>query len=297
MYALMVFCAVTSSVLTLFWIFLFFRYRNRYDTVLEEADGKIFTLKDLYFLGLGLIEIFERTTNKKITTSDKAILEIKNLTGVFGREKAELYYYIECSASVSLFLTFLPLGLLFPCLTRSTLGFFCGVVLAILFPYSVNSSIKSAVQRMKYEIISEFPKMVSKLTLLINAGMLVRRAWDEVAESNYDEKLYAEMRITSKDIQEGMSIEAAMDNFASRCGLREIRKFASIYVQAVKRGASDSIDSMKVMADEAWMQKKQLSKQAGEKAAQQLLLPNMIMFIGIILVVVVPMCVSAFSGL
>jgi tight adherence protein C len=49
------------------------------------------------------------------------------------------------------------------------------------------------------------------------------------------------------------------------------------------------------MADEAWEQKKQLSKQKGELAAQKLLVPNMIMFLGIMIVVVVPM-VAAMLG-
>lgn len=138
--------------------------------------------------------------------------------------------------------------------------------------------------------------MVSKLTLLINAGMLVRRAWDEVANSNFEMALYEEMRITSKDIQEGMSIERAMESFASRCGIKEIRKFSSIYVQAVNRGASESINSMKLMADEAWEQKKQISKQKGEIASQKLLIPNMIMFAGIMIVVVIPMIATMMSG-
>ena len=104
------------------------------------------------------------------------------------------------------------------------------------------------------------------------------------------------MRIASKDIQEGMSIERAMESFASRCGIKEIRKFSSIYVQAVNRGASESINSMKAMAEEAWEQKKQLSKQKGEIASQKLLIPNMIMFIGIMLVVVIPMIATMMSG-
>ena len=126
--------------------------------------------------------------------------------------------------------------------------------------------------------------------------MLVRRAWDEVANSNFEEALYEEMRMTSKDIQEGMAIERAMEAFAARCGLKEIRKFASLYVQAVNRGASESIDSMKIMADEAWERKKQLSRQKGEIASQKLLLPNMVMFMGIMLIVVVPMVVSMFGN-
>lgn len=296
MYFLMLICAFVASLLIIVWAFLYFRYHKKYNELLEGVDGSIFTLKDLYFIGLGAIEIKERVNNKKITTSDKAVEEIKLLTEVFGRGQAELYYYIEYSAKISLMLTFLPVGLMLTCILKSILGLFLGIALAFVLTYGVQSSIKASINRKKDEIINEFPKMVSKLTLLVNAGMLIRRAWDEVAESNYEEKLYAEMRTTSKDITEGMSIEAAMDNFASRCGIREIRKFSSIYVQAVKRGASDSVESMKIMADEAWERKKQLSKQAGEKAAQKLLMPNMLMFMGIMLIVVVPMVGAMFAS-
>jgi tight adherence protein C len=139
---------------------------------------------------------------------------------------------------------------------KSLMGLGIGVVLMFILPFGLRMGINSSVSNKKDELLSEFPKMVSKLTMLINAGMLVRRAWDEVANSNHEEALYEEMRITSKDIQEGMAIDRAMESFASRCGIKEIRKFSSIYVQAVNRGASESINSMKIMADEAWEQKK-----------------------------------------
>lgn len=232
---------------------------------------------------------------------EKANVEIGKLTEAFGREKAELYYYITVAGKISLILTFLPIGLSLTCVLKSPLGLLCGILLAIIFPRGIQSSINTAVEEKKNSIVSEFPKMISKLTLLINAGMLVRKAWDEVCKvksdnPDNDSDLYKEMRIVSKDIQEGMSIDAAMSSFANRCGLKEIRKFSSIYVQAVNRGASESIHSMKIMADEAWEQKKQLSKQKGEIASQKLLFPNMIMFVGIMLVVVVPMVASMLGG-
>ena len=296
MYYLMLICAVASTVMTVMWLFLFLRYRKKYDKILEDVDGKIFTLKDIYFIGLGAIEIFERTKKKKITVSDKAVDEMKLLAEVFGRDKAELYYYISAASKVSLILTFAPIGLMMTCLLKSVLGLLLGAVLAFVLPRGVQSGINKAIQAKKDEILNEFPKMVSKLTMLVNAGMLLRPAWDEVAESNHEDALYAEMRLASKDILEGKTIEAAMDSFAARCGLKEIRKFASIYVQAVKRGAGESIDSMKIMAEEAWEQKKQLSKQKGEIAAQKLLIPNVIMFFGIMLVVVVPMVAAMLSN-
>lgn len=297
MYVIMIICATISSVLFLAWVVLFIKYRHQFDGLLDDVDEKIFTLKELYFIGLGCIENYEKIKNKKITANEKAIEKMKALSEVFGRDNSELYYYITVGAKISLVITFVPIGLSLTCILKSTLGLVCGVLLAIALPYGVQMSINSAVENKKDAIISEFPKMVSKLTLLVNAGMLVRRAWDEVANSNFEEALYEEMRITSKDIQEGMSIDRAMDSFAARCGIKEIRKFSSIYVQAVNRGAADSIDSMKIMADEAWEQKKQISKQKGEIASQKLLIPNMIMFVGIMIVVVVPLLVSMFGSM
>ena len=295
MYTLMLCSAILATLLIVVWLFLYLRYSKKYSKIIESVDGKVFTLKDIYFIGLGVIDIYEHSTRKKITTSDKAITQSKKLAEVFGRDSGELYYYITVAAKISLILTFLPIGLMVGCIMKTMLGFLAGMLLAIIFPYGVQSGINSAIANKKDAILSEFPKMVSKLTLLVNAGMLLRRAWDEVAESNEDDVLYAEMRTASQDILEGMTIEAAMDAFATRCGLKEIRKFSSIYVQAVKRGAGESIDSMKIMADEAWEQKKQLSKQKGELAAQKLLIPNMTMFLGIMIVVVVPM-VAAMLG-
>lgn len=295
MYLVMLICAVVSTIAFLLWLILYIKYRNQFVGLLDDVDGKIFTLKDLYFIGLGCIESYEKIRQKKITGSDKAVEKMKRLSEVFGRSNAELYYYVTTGAKVSLILTFLPVGLMLTCLLQSIMGLICGALLSFIMPYGIQSSINAAVNDKKDAIISEFPKMVSKLTLLVNAGMLVRRAWDEVANSNYEDALYAEMRITSKDIQEGMSIENAMESFASRCGIKEIRKFSSIYVQAVNRGASESINSMKIMADEAWEQKKQLSKQKGEIASQKLMIPNMIMFIGIMIIVVVPM-IAAMMG-
>lgn len=297
LYSIMLICVVISTVMMIVWLVLFIRYKKKYSGLLDDADGKIFTLKELYFLGLGCIELYENTKKRKITSSEKAVAKIRELTEIFGRHKAELYYYISEAAMISLVLTFVPVGLMLFCCIQSLIGFLLGGLLAFAMIYGVKSSINAAIKAKKEAIISEFPKMVSKLTLLINAGMLARRAWDEVANSNFESSIYEEMRTTSMDIQQGMSIEDAMNSFASRCAIKEIRKFSSIFVQTVNRGASESINSMKIMADEAWEQKKQLSKQQGELAAQKLLIPNMIMFLGILIVVVVPLMSSMFGGI
>ncbi|HBN10506.1 MAG TPA: hypothetical protein DD392_00760 [Ruminococcus sp.] len=295
-FGLMFILSFLSTVMFFIWFILFLKYRKKYDGLIEKIDSKIFTLKEIYFIGLGCIDIYERRSGEKLTSSDKAVAKIKFLSEVFGRDSAELYYYILNGAGISLFLTFAPIGLALGCMINSFLGFICGILLVVAMVYGINSNINSEINKKKDSIIDEFPKMVSKLTLLINAGMIVRKAWDEVAVSDYENELYSEMRSTSKDIQEGMSIDDAMNSFASRCGLKEIRKFSSIYVQCIKRGAAEAVDSMKIMSDEAWKQKKEIAKQKGEIAAGKLLIPTMIMFLGILIVVVVPMVVSMFGA-
>ncbi len=296
MYGLMLVCLIAATLLFIVWVFLFFKYKKQYQGMVDGIDGKIFTLKDIYFIGLGAIEIYEQVKQKKISISDKALEKTKQLAEVFGRDSAELYYYITVAAKVSLILTVLPIGLLLVCMMQSIMGLVLGALLTYALVYGIQSSINASVERKKDAIMSEFPKMVSKLTLLINAGMLVGRAWNEVANSNNEDTLYEEMRFTSKDLDEGIQLEAAMESFATRCGIKEMRKFSSIYVQAVNMGAGEAIDSMKLMADEAWEQKKQISKQKGEIAAQKLMIPNLIMFLGIMIVVVVPMVASMFGS-
>lgn len=294
---LMIVCAVIATIMIIAWAILFFKYKSAYEGLLGEVEGKGYIMKDLYFVGLGAIEAYEKVTGKKITSSNKAAEKMRGLAEIYGRESAELYYYVTVAAQVSLLLTFAPIALLLFCMMKSYIGLLLGFMLTFVMVNGVKSSIDAEMASKKDMIVSEFPKMVSKLTLLINAGMLVRRAWDEVAESDYENPLYEEMRTTTKDIQEGVSLELAMDSFAQRCGTKEIRKFASMYVQAVNRGASETVDSMKVMSEEAWAKKRQYSKQKGELASQKLLVPNLIMFMGILVIVVVPIFSSMLSSI
>lgn len=297
MFLLMLISVLVSTVMTILWVVFYRRSGNQYDELLNAVDGNVFTLKCIYGIGLYAIEQYEAKSGRKLTESEKSVQRIRELAEVFGRDSAELYFYIFRAAQVSLIFTFIPIGLMIGCLFQSLLGFLLGAAVAYAMIVGVQSSVTQAMKKKKEAVLSEFPNMVSKITLLVNAGMLVRRAWDEVANSNYEKDLYQEMRNTSVDIQQGMSIERAMESFADRCGIKEMRKFSSIFVQAVNRSAAEAVNSMKQMATEAWEQKKQIAKQQGEIASQKLLIPNMIMFLGIMIVIVVPMIISMMGSL
>lgn len=295
-YGVMLICGVMAVIFMAFYAILYFCYHKKYADVLDAADSKIFTAKELYFSGFGIIEIWEKITGNRISHTDKAMAHVKELIEVFGRDNAEFFFYVERAGMISMLVLCIPLGFMAGCVSGMYIGLLFGLLIAALLVNGVRSHIKEMIKQKKDEIVVEFPQMVSKMTLLINAGMAVRRAWDEVACSNYENKLYEEMRVTSMDIQQGMAIEDAVNLFAQRCATKEVRKFASIYVQAVQKGASESIKSMKEMSEAAWEEKKQLARQKGATAAQKLTIPNMLMFVGLLLLVIGPMGISLMSS-
>ena len=132
-----------------------------------------------------------------------------------------------------------------------------------------------------------FLRCLSKLTLLVNSGMVLRDAWKRVSVTG-DRALYQEMQNTSLEIENGIMETDAYRNFAERCNVKEIRKFASLIIQNLKKGNEELAYFLKDLSDEMWEVKKNEVKQKGEKANSRLLLPMMLIFIGILIMILVP---------
>lgn len=136
-------------------------------------------------------------------------------------------------------------------------------------------------------MLSDFSEMVSKLALLTNAGLILREAWEMVAY-NGESDLYKEMQMSVEDMRNGESEITAISKFASRSMLPEIRKFSSTVVQGLEKGNQELVYMLQEQSKECWELKQQLAKRQGEKASSKLMIPMAIMFIGILVMVVIP---------
>ena len=134
----------------------------------------------------------------------------------------------------------------------------------------------------------DLPQALSKLTLLINSGMVVRDAWKRTAITG-TRQLYIEMQQTSLEIENGVMEIEAYRNFAERCGVKEVKKFSTLIIQNLKKGNEELAMFLNDLSDEMWEMKKNEVKQKGEKANSKLLLPVFLIFIGILILVLVPM--------
>ena len=148
-------------------------------------------------------------------------------------------------------------------------------------------SLQDKLTARRQEIVLDLPQVLSKLTLLVNSGMVLRDAWKKVSITG-ERTLYLEMQNTNLEMENGVMEIDAYRNFAERCNVKEVRKFTSLIIQNLNKGNEELAYFMKDLSDEMWEVKKNEVKQKGEKANSQLLLPMMMIFIGILLIIMVP---------
>jgi tight adherence protein C len=117
--------------------------------------------------------------------------------------------------------------------------------------------------------------------------MILREAWEETACTG-GTALYAEMQRTVDGMRNGEAEVDALFGFGERCMLPEVKRFASTLVQGLVKGNSELCHMLKEQSREVWAAKKQNVRRQGEKAASKLLIPISILFVGILIMILVP---------
>lgn len=157
------------------------------------------------------------------------------------------------------------------------------VFLSVLFDLWLDRELKKRHDAFR----TEFPSMLTELALMVGAGIPASSALDRVSLAS-DGLLYQELRRSVENQKNGMTAEQALEELSTRVPLREMRKFISLYRQNQVKGGPDFALLLDEMAAGAWVQRKNHARAQGELAEQKLLIPTVLMFIGILLIVIVP---------
>lgn len=273
---------VIYVILAIFWIFLLLSSEKRYQPMIEPLDRKKYMLKELYPVGMSILDMVHYSYNTAMDKKRKAQAVI-----VYGERFGEYYYRINVAEKVtyvSFCLVLTPLiGPLLGDPILSLFGFFAA---GIAFYYA-DSKITDITDAREISITRDFPDMVSKMALLINAGMITREAWDEISLTG-DSVLYEEMRATSMDMQNGVSEVDAYIAFGNRCGVPFVKKFISMLAQNLSKGNKELVEFLKAESKLCWEEKKHLVRRQGEAAASKLMIPLGMILIGIFVMILVP---------
>lgn len=165
---------------------------------------------------------------------------------------------------------------------------FAAAALLIVF-YTTDRGLDARIKKRNFYIQYDFPDFLNKLVLLINAGMTVPRAWEKIVTDRKNmTPLYEELNTTYLEIKNGKSETAAYEDFARRCRAKEITKFIAAIIQNLRKGNGELVPLLKLQSNECWQLRKNMAKRLGEEASTKLVLPLMIMFIGILIIVILP---------
>ena len=271
-----------ATVLAVGWLALAVRYRAAYDNVIAAVDGDTFPLSELFLIGFGIMDLIHFNMR-----SDRSRRRIREIAEVRGRKYAEFYYYTVIGAEFTYGYTALALLLLLSALAQTPVVALFGVALAVLAVLYVEEQLDNALTDRRDELLADFPQVLSKLTLLVNSGMVMRDAWTKVSETG-NGVLYREMQTARQEFQNGTPELEVYRNFAERCAIKEIRRFSSTMIQNLQKGNAEIAYFLREMADEMWEEKKHMVKRKGEAANSKLMLPTGMIFIGILIMVVVP---------
>ncbi|MCL1789740.1 MAG: type II secretion system F family protein [Peptococcaceae bacterium] len=277
-----------GTLMTGLWLLLFMKAGSKYNQITGAIDKKKFILSDIFFIGFSAIDLFR--INLK---TEKRRQKIKKIAEVHGERYAEFYHYVVLGGQIAYALTVAPFALYIGAIANDYMVGGLLAACAVGLVMYLDMEINNAVNRKRDEILSDYPEVLSKLTLLVNAGLVVRDAWVKVAYTA-EGALYKEMQFTSEEIRNGTSETDAYYNFAHRCAIKEIRKFASVLTQNLQKGSAELTTSLKYMTAESWEEKKHYVKRKGELANQKLLFPLMIMFVGILMMIMVPIVTNMF---
>ena len=275
-------CILIYVVLSLIWILMLISGSKRYSDMIEPLESEKYLLKNLYPVGF---RILDAINYKYDTAFDRKRLAQSKI--IYGERFGEYYFRVnaaEKATYVSTCITVAPiLGPLFGNPIIIVFGFFLA---GVLFYYS-DSKITDVMGNREMIITSDFADMVSKMALLINAGMITREAWEDIASTG-DGVLYDEMKNAVIDMRNGASEVDAYISFGNRCGVSYVKKFISMLVQNLSKGNKELVSFLKAESALSWEEKKHVVRRQGEKASSKLMIPLGMIMIGIFIMILVP---------
>jgi tight adherence protein C len=270
--------------------------KNKYDEFLADVDKSQYKLKKY----MPIIMAAMNLASYKLDTKYDVLLSKKLLEIEYSKspmKRAKIYRINQ--VTTALFSIFL-LSFIGACselkdmmhnhsyVVDTSFLIFTFMIGALVF-YLLENQVNEKLKKRRLNIQCDFPDFLNKLILLINAGMVISRAWERIVLSDTkNSPLSKELRFTLSEIKSGKPENKAYEDFAKRCRIPEITKFTSVVIQNLKKGNAELVSILRLQAVECWEMRKNAAKKLGEEASTKLIFPLMIMFIGILIIVLTP---------
>lgn len=149
-------------------------------------------------------------------------------------------------------------------------------------------------RKRKKEIEEEYPAMVSRMAMLVGAGMTISGAFKRIAgeygrrRQEKEKPLYEEMLVACREMESGISERAAYQNLGARCGIPPVVRFTALLIQYMQSGAAGLQKALREESSQALRERKERAQSLGEEAGTKLLLPMTLILMIVMALIMIP---------
>lgn len=174
--------------------------------------------------------------------------------------------------------------------------FLLSIILATFLYIGQDYEIHQRLSKREQQMSLDYSDIVSKITLLLGAGMNMKHA---ISKITYDYKnrkeyrfIYEEMKVSLREMDHGVPEREAYERLGQRCGTTQYIKLMSILTQNLQKGSRGIISALEEEGIQALEERKNLARKLGEEAGTKLLIPMMMMLLIVLIILIVPAFLS-----
>ncbi|WP_313702831.1 type II secretion system F family protein [Massilia sp.] len=140
--------------------------------------------------------------------------------------------------------------------------------------YSPNMALHRLASRRKREIFETLPDALDLLTVCVEAGLSLERAFVKVAGEIHIKSvtLAQELQIVLMEMRAGFTKEKALRNFALRSGVDDVDTLVAMLIQSERFGTSVG-DSLRVYSENLRNKRRTMAEECAAKIGLKLLFP------------------------
>ncbi|MFM1567381.1 type II secretion system F family protein, partial [Helcococcus ovis] len=220
--------------------------------------------------------------------SPKLKIVIKNL---YGEENLKYQEILFISIKICILYNLIILFLFLISIFYNFLLFVLFLIFIFIFNHYINTINIIKYEKQKKKFKNDLPAFISRLSLMINSGIQLRVAIDFIT-NNSNGEVVESLKLVNSLIKNGMSEVEAYNLILSRTDDLLIRKFISNIIQNIEKGGDDLENILKMVKKEGDEFRKNDLILKTQEANRKLLIPNIIIFIGILLMVMIPILLN-----
>jgi tight adherence protein C len=267
------------------------------DETVRNADSKRSLRYSSRKMAQQLLEYTTKHYSESSGGGTKVLRQRLMQAGLFDPRAVAMFFLVRTALAVGIAVA---LFFMLPAFTRLSDSVFWLAVIAGGIAGYVGPSIyiDKRISARRLEHRSGFPDFMDLMVVCADAGLPIEASLERIGREFGDSypSLTANIHMTNLEIRAGRSLSDALEHFADRIGLDDVRSFVTLINQSLDLGSSIT-DALRVYSDD--MRHKRLSR-AEEKAyalPAKLALPMMICIFPVLFVVILlPVFVRLHTG-